>query len=138
MPRTPRSKLLVPVINHRHGIEAGKFQIGQPEIIRRGRRKMLEPMSQIVAEIANGAAAEFVRTTLSASLAELSGLTPKQLIDDRYDKFRKMGSFFTENVYPGASNIPILYRYSFPTWRGSPWHPTPVCSAHRYATAGRR
>ena len=36
-----------------------------------------------------------------SALAELSGLTPKQLIDDRYDKFRKMGSFFTEAVGAG-------------------------------------
>jgi len=25
-------------------------------------------------------------------------MTPKQLIDDRYEKFRKMGSFFTETA----------------------------------------
>jgi acetyl-CoA carboxylase carboxyl transferase subunit alpha len=48
------------------------------------------------------AAAEAVRTTLRASLAELSGMTPKQLIDDRYNKFRKMGSFFTETVPVGG------------------------------------
>jgi acetyl-CoA carboxylase carboxyl transferase subunit alpha len=47
------------------------------------------------------AAAEAVRTTLRASLAELCGLTPRQLIDDRYDKFRRMGSFFTETVAVG-------------------------------------
>jgi acetyl-CoA carboxylase carboxyl transferase subunit alpha len=44
------------------------------------------------------AAAEAVRVTLRTSLAELSKLTPKQLINDRYDKFRKMGSFFTETA----------------------------------------
>jgi len=44
------------------------------------------------------AAAEAVRATLRASLAELSGMTPKQLIDDRYHKFRRMGSFFTETA----------------------------------------
>jgi acetyl-CoA carboxylase alpha subunit len=38
---------------------------------------------------------------LRASLAELSKMTPKQLIDDRYDKFRKMGSFFTETAVVG-------------------------------------
>ena len=46
-------------------------------------------------------AAEAVRLTLRASLAELSSMTPKQLIDDRYDKFRKMGSFFTETAVVG-------------------------------------
>ena len=42
-----------------------------------------------------------VRITLRSSLAELSRMTPKQLIDDRYDKFRKMGSFFTETAAVG-------------------------------------
>ena len=47
------------------------------------------------------AAAEAVRTTLRSSLAELSGMTPKQLIDDRYHKFRNMGAFFTEPLAAG-------------------------------------
>jgi len=47
------------------------------------------------------AAAEAVRNTLRASLAELSAMTSKQLIDDRYEKFRKMGSFFTERALVG-------------------------------------
>jgi len=42
------------------------------------------------------AAAEILRTTIRMALAELAVMTPQQLIDDRYDKFRKMGSFFAE------------------------------------------
>jgi acetyl-CoA carboxylase carboxyl transferase subunit alpha len=41
-------------------------------------------------------AAEAVRTTLRASLAELTRLSAQKLIDDRYLKFRRMGAFFTE------------------------------------------
>src|ERR1700691_3597859 len=41
-------------------------------------------------------AAESLRLTLRSALAELCGLTPRQLIDDRYDKFRRMGAFFSE------------------------------------------
>jgi len=41
-------------------------------------------------------AAEAVRTTLRASLAELTSLSAQKLIDDRYLKFRRMGAFFTE------------------------------------------
>jgi acetyl-CoA carboxylase carboxyl transferase subunit alpha len=41
-------------------------------------------------------AAESLRITLRAALTELSAQTPQQLIDGRYDKFRRMGSFFTE------------------------------------------
>ncbi|MBV8843101.1 MAG: acetyl-CoA carboxylase carboxyl transferase subunit alpha, partial [Bryobacterales bacterium] len=43
-------------------------------------------------------AAEALRTTLRAALAELSSMTPRQLIDGRYEKFRRMGSFFTERA----------------------------------------
>jgi acetyl-CoA carboxylase carboxyl transferase subunit alpha len=35
-------------------------------------------------------------TTLRQSLAELSGKSARQLVDERYEKFRRMGSFFTE------------------------------------------
>jgi len=41
-------------------------------------------------------AAESLRLTLRSALAELCGLTPRQLIDNRYDKFRRMGAFFSE------------------------------------------
>ncbi len=42
------------------------------------------------------ASAEAVRAVLRSGLAELTAMTPRQLIDDRYDKFRRMGSFFSE------------------------------------------
>jgi acetyl-CoA carboxylase carboxyl transferase subunit alpha len=41
-------------------------------------------------------AAESLRLTLRSALAELSVRTPQQLIEDRYDKFRRMGSFFSD------------------------------------------
>ena len=41
-------------------------------------------------------AAEFLKQKLIESLDELSKQSPTQLIDQRYDKFRQMGSFFTE------------------------------------------
>jgi acetyl-CoA carboxylase carboxyl transferase subunit alpha len=41
-------------------------------------------------------AAESLRITVRAALTELGAQTPQQLIDGRYDKFRRMGSFFTE------------------------------------------
>jgi acetyl-CoA carboxylase carboxyl transferase subunit alpha len=43
-------------------------------------------------------AAESLRLTLRVALAELSGMTSRQLIEDRYEKFRRMGSFFSETV----------------------------------------
>jgi acetyl-CoA carboxylase carboxyl transferase subunit alpha len=41
-------------------------------------------------------AAEAVRQVLRQALKELGGLTPTELIEQRYAKFREMGSFFTE------------------------------------------
>jgi acetyl-CoA carboxylase carboxyl transferase subunit alpha len=41
-------------------------------------------------------AAGFVRDALRRALAELSGLSATELIEQRYAKFRSMGSFFTE------------------------------------------
>jgi acetyl-CoA carboxylase carboxyl transferase subunit alpha len=54
----------------------------------------------IIPEPAEGAhadpdqAAEFLRQTLRDSLAELSGLSASELIEQRYAKFRGMGNFF--------------------------------------------
>jgi acetyl-CoA carboxylase carboxyl transferase subunit alpha len=41
-------------------------------------------------------AAEAVAGVLRGALSELAGLSPKQLVDQRYEKFRRMGAFFTE------------------------------------------
>ena len=47
-------------------------------------------------------AAEALGITLRDSLAQFKGMPAKQLIDERYEKFRRMGSFFTEpNVSHG-------------------------------------
>jgi len=43
-------------------------------------------------------AAEFVKETIQNALAELAPLSSKELIDDRYDKFRRMGNFFSEGT----------------------------------------
>jgi acetyl-CoA carboxylase carboxyl transferase subunit alpha len=39
-------------------------------------------------------AAEALRETLRTALASLRGMSPQQLIEDRYSKFRAMGSAF--------------------------------------------
>jgi acetyl-CoA carboxylase alpha subunit len=39
-------------------------------------------------------AAEALRLTLREALASLRGMSSKELIDDRYNKFRAMGSAF--------------------------------------------
>jgi acetyl-CoA carboxylase carboxyl transferase subunit alpha len=64
----------------------------------------LKLVDGIVAEPEGGAhqdadaAAESLRGVLRGALQELSALSPEQLIEDRYQKFRRMGAFFTEPV----------------------------------------
>src|SRR5580704_8976533 len=41
-------------------------------------------------------AAELLGDKLRQSLAELGGMSAQRLIDERYEKFRRMGAFFTE------------------------------------------
>jgi acetyl-CoA carboxylase carboxyl transferase subunit alpha len=62
----------------------------------------LKLIDAIVPEPGEGAhtdwdqAASLLAQSLRTTLAELSGMNPKELIDDRYLKFRRMGNFFTE------------------------------------------
>lgn len=42
------------------------------------------------------AAAAMIRTTLRQALDELSQLSPEELVEQRFEKFRRMGNFFTE------------------------------------------
>ena len=80
---------------------AAALKITAPDLLNLGLIDGIIPEPGEGAHTDADAAAEAVRTTLRASLAELSEMTPKQLIDDRYDKFRKMGSFFTETAVVG-------------------------------------
>jgi acetyl-CoA carboxylase carboxyl transferase subunit alpha len=43
-------------------------------------------------------AAEFIRKKLAEALRELTGLSPQQLIEDRYNKFRRMGDFYRDSA----------------------------------------
>ncbi len=45
-------------------------------------------------------AAAFLRETLLQALDELARLSPEELVEQRYEKFRKMGNFFTEEPLP--------------------------------------
>jgi len=80
---------------------AAALKITAPDLLNLGLIDGIIPEPGEGAHTDADAAAEAVRITLRASLAELSKMTPKQLIDDRYDKFRKMGSFFTETAAVG-------------------------------------
>jgi acetyl-CoA carboxylase carboxyl transferase subunit alpha len=62
----------------------------------------LELIDGVIKEPAEGAhtdpnrAADLVKETLQSALAELEPLSPQELIEDRYNKFRRMGNFFAE------------------------------------------
>src|SRR5437588_8279429 len=64
--------------------------------------KALGLIDGIIPEPAEGAhtdadtTAESVRETIHTAIAELSSRSPRELIDDRYRKFRQMGNFFSE------------------------------------------
>jgi len=77
---------------------AAALKITAPDLLNLGLIDGIIPEPGEGAHTDPDAATEAVRTTLRASIAELSKMTPKQLIDDRYNKFRKMGSFFTETA----------------------------------------
>jgi acetyl-CoA carboxylase carboxyl transferase subunit alpha len=80
---------------------AAALKITAPDLLNLGLIDGIIPEPGEGAHTDADAAADAVRATLRASLAELSTMTPKQFIDDRYDKFRKMGSFFTETAVVG-------------------------------------
>ena len=80
---------------------AAALKITAPDLLELGLIDGIIPEPGEGAHTDPDAAAEAVRAALRASLAELSGLTPQQLIDDRYAKFRRMGSFFTEAAVAG-------------------------------------
>jgi acetyl-CoA carboxylase carboxyl transferase subunit alpha len=66
--------------------------------------KQLGIIDDIVPEPPEGAqadpdgAAELLKETLRKAISELSALTPRQLIEGRYEKFRRMGNFFVEGA----------------------------------------
>jgi acetyl-CoA carboxylase carboxyl transferase subunit alpha len=47
-------------------------------------------------------AAESLAIALRHGLAELSAMSPQELVADRYEKFRRMGAFFTEPTAAGG------------------------------------
>jgi acetyl-CoA carboxylase carboxyl transferase subunit alpha len=77
---------------------AAALKITAPDLLR------LNLIDGIVSEPGDGAhsdpdqAAAALRDTLRDALKSLSGISARQIVDDRYEKFRRMGSFFTESA----------------------------------------
>jgi acetyl-CoA carboxylase carboxyl transferase subunit alpha len=79
-------------------LAADALKITAPDLLKLGLIDGIVPEPGEGAHTDPDQAAEALKTTLRDALAGLSGMTPAQLIDDRYEKFRRMGAFFKEDV----------------------------------------
>jgi acetyl-CoA carboxylase carboxyl transferase subunit alpha len=73
---------------------AASLKMTAPDLLRLGLIDGIVPEPPEGAHADPDGAAEALRITLREALASLRGMTPKELIDDRYKKFRAMGSAF--------------------------------------------
>ncbi len=77
---------------------AAALKLTAPDLLR------LELVDGIIPEPEGGAQNDYdaasaaLKSTLVQALAELAPLTPEQLVEDRYRKFRNMGNFFAEGA----------------------------------------
>jgi acetyl-CoA carboxylase carboxyl transferase subunit alpha len=77
-------------------LAASALKLTAPDLQRLGLIDGIIPEPEGGAQENYDDASEAVKATLRAALAELAPLTPEQLIEDRYRKFRQMGNFFAE------------------------------------------
>ena len=73
---------------------AAALKITAPDLKELGLVDAIVPEPPEGAHADHDAAAENLRIALRSVLDELSKLTPEQLVEDRYVKFRRMGNFF--------------------------------------------
>lgn len=79
-------------------VAAAALKMTAPDLLGLGLIDGIIPEPGAGAHTDPDAAAVALRATLRGALAELGSQTPQQLIDGRYEKFRRMGAFFTEAV----------------------------------------
>jgi acetyl-CoA carboxylase carboxyl transferase subunit alpha len=75
---------------------ASALKITAPDLKELGLVDEIVPEPGEGAHTDHDAAAENLRGALRKTLDELRTMSPEKLIADRYDKFRLMGNFFTE------------------------------------------
>ena len=80
---------------------AAALKITAPDLLRLGLIDGIIPEPGEGAHTNPDLAAEAVRETLRRALLELTSRSPRQLVDERYDKFRHMGAFFSEAALAG-------------------------------------
>jgi len=77
-------------------LAAAALKLTAPDLHRLGLIDEIVPEPEGGAQENWDQAAEFLRAALRESLAALSGLGPEEVVEQRYQKFRRMASFFTE------------------------------------------
>jgi acetyl-CoA carboxylase carboxyl transferase subunit alpha len=76
-------------------LAAAALKLTAPDLLERGLIDKIVPEPAGGAQEDHNAAAALLSSAIEVSLGELSQLTPGQLVDHRYQKFRRMASFFT-------------------------------------------
>jgi acetyl-CoA carboxylase carboxyl transferase subunit alpha len=77
---------------------AAALKMTAPDLTELGLVDAIVPEPEHGAQTDYDAAADSLRDALKRELEMLSGRTPQQLVDERYEKFRHMGSFFHEGA----------------------------------------
>jgi acetyl-CoA carboxylase carboxyl transferase subunit alpha len=77
-------------------LAANALKLTAQDLLRLGLIDAIIPEPPEGAQTDPDRAAEAIRETLRVALQELRPLTPQELLEQRYVKFRKMGNFFTE------------------------------------------
>jgi acetyl-CoA carboxylase carboxyl transferase subunit alpha len=77
-------------------LAAAALKLTAPDLVELGLIDGIVPEPEGGAQNDPDAAAASLRSTLTSALAELSALSPEQLIEERYTKFRRMGNFYSE------------------------------------------
>ena len=85
---------------------AAALKLTAPDLIELGIADEIVPEPLGGAHSDPAAAADFVRDALVKNLVQLKKMTPKQLLDQRYDKFRAMG-VFKEGALPPLTPPPL-------------------------------
>lgn len=75
---------------------ANALKLTAPDLLANGLIDGIVPEPPGGAQENYEAAAAALKDTIKTALAGLAGMTAQQLINERYDKFRKMGNFFEE------------------------------------------
>jgi acetyl-CoA carboxylase carboxyl transferase subunit alpha len=74
---------------------AAALKLAAPDMLKLGLIDGIIPEPAAGAHEDYDEAARLVKAQLVRSLKELSALTPQETVQRRYEKFRKMGNFFT-------------------------------------------